>query len=92
MPDACMLLPRWRCSTHHLPGWPARRWLVPLSVTAPLRAAPAAALQGTKLAPACEAAGLQSFPTWVIGGQVLEGEQTFEQLEAALAKVQPAAP
>ena len=46
------------------------------------------------MAAACLAApggGLQGFPTWVIGGQQLVGEQTFEQLEAALAKTAAAA-
>ncbi|EFN57922.1 hypothetical protein CHLNCDRAFT_50574 [Chlorella variabilis] len=48
----------------------------------------------TKMAAVCEAApgGLQGFPTWVIGGEQLVGEQTFEQLEAALAKAEAAAP
>lgn len=51
-------------------------------------------LQDTKMAAVCEAApgGLQGFPTWVIGGEQLVGEQTFEQLEAALAKAEAAAP
>lgn len=38
------------------------------------------------MAPACQAAGLEGFPTWVIGNQKLVGEQTFEQLEEALTK------
>jgi Thioredoxin len=41
-------------------------------------------LQGTKLAPACSAAGLQSFPTWIINGEKVEGEQTFDRLEGLL--------
>lgn len=47
----------------------------------------------TKLAAVCQDApgGLQGFPTWVIGGEQLVGEQTFEQLEAALAKLEAAA-
>ena len=38
------------------------------------------------MAPACQAAGLEGFPTWVIGEQRLKGEQSFEKLEAALEK------
>lgn len=44
---------------------------------------------------ACLAApgGLTGFPTWVMpGGEQLVGEQTFEQLEAALARSAAAAP
>jgi hypothetical protein len=44
-----------------------------------------AALQGSKLAPACSAAGLQSFPTWIIKGEKVEGEQSFDTLEGLLA-------
>lgn len=39
---------------------------------------------GGKLAEACTAAGLQSFPTWIIDGQKLEGEQSLDKLEALL--------
>ena len=42
--------------------------------------------QGTKIEPACAAAGLEGFPSWIINGRQYSGEQTFEQLEAALAK------
>ena len=42
-------------------------------------------LQGSKLAPACSAAGLQNFPTWIIKGEKLEGAQTFDTLEGLLA-------
>lgn len=35
---------------------------------------------------ACVTAGIEGFPSWVIGGEKLEGEQTFEELEAALAR------
>ena len=42
-------------------------------------------LQGSKLAPACSEAGLQSFPTWIIKGEKVEGEQTFDTLEGLLA-------
>jgi len=38
-------------------------------------------------APVCTAAGIQGFPSWVMpGGEVLEGEQTFEVLEGALQR------
>merc|ERR1712094_20367 len=40
--------------------------------------------KGSKGNPACNAAGVKAFPTWVIKGQTFEGEQTFEQLEQAL--------
>lgn len=43
----------------------------------------------TKMAAVCEAApgGLTGFPTWVMpGGEQLVGEQTFDQLEAALER------
>ena len=40
--------------------------------------------KGSKGNPACNAAGVKAFPTWVIKGQTIEGEQTFEQLEQAL--------
>ena len=43
-------------------------------------------VQGTKIEPSCAAAGLKGFPSWVINGKQLSGEQTFEQLEAALSK------
>ena len=42
---------------------------------------------GSGPAPACTAAGILGFPSWVMpGGEVLEGEQTFEALDAALAR------
>ena len=42
---------------------------------------------GTGPAPTCTAAGIQGFPSWVLpGGEVLEGEQSFEALEAALKR------
>jgi hypothetical protein len=47
------------------------------------------------MAPACQTVpgGLEGFPTWIIGGEKLKGEQTFEQLEAALARASdPATP
>lgn len=45
--------------------------------------------QGVKLAPACDAAKLNGFPSWIINGNLIEGEQTLEALERALG--QPAA-
>jgi uncharacterized membrane protein len=41
--------------------------------------------QGSKLASACSEAGLQNFPTWIIKGEKLEGEQSFDTLEGLLA-------
>lgn len=40
--------------------------------------------RGVEMAPACKDAGLNGFPTWIIGNQRLEGEQSFDALEAAL--------
>jgi hypothetical protein len=40
--------------------------------------------QGVQLAPACAAVPVRAFPTWVIGAQVIEGEMTFDALDAAL--------
>lgn len=54
--------------------------------TPPAHPALSALLQGVQMAPACQAAGLEGFPTWVIGGERLMGEQTLEELEEALAK------
>ena len=42
--------------------------------------------QGVEMAPACTAAGLQGFPTWVIGSTRIEGAQTLETLEKALSE------
>ncbi len=36
------------------------------------------------LADACEVAGVQAFPTWVINGKVIEGDMSLELLENAL--------
>jgi hypothetical protein len=47
------------------------------------------------MAEACTTApgGLQGFPTWIMpSGEQLVGEQSFEALEAALAKAAAAAP
>lgn len=43
--------------------------------------------QGVEIAPACKEANLSGFPTWVIGGERFEGEQSLDVLEAALAKL-----
>jgi hypothetical protein len=40
--------------------------------------------QGIDMVPACKAADLEGFPTWVIGGKHLAGAQSFETLEQAL--------
>eukprot|EP00884_Botryococcus_braunii_P010965 jgi/Botrbrau1/19870/Bobra.0856s0002.2 len=45
--------------------------------------------KGVKLASACQSANLNGFPSWIINGNLIEGEQTLEELERALA--QPAA-
>jgi uncharacterized membrane protein len=73
----------------HLP--PCRAHLPCLPACPPC---PPACLQDTQMAEVCKTApgGLTGFPTWIIGGEQLVGEQTFEQLEAALAKLQAAAP
>lgn len=47
-------------------------------------------LQDTKLAPQCSAVGLQSFPTWIINGEKLEGEQSFAKLEEKLESLSAA--
>lgn len=45
--------------------------------------------KSVELAPACAAVdGLKGFPTWVIGGRTLEGEQSFETLAAEVARVE----
>jgi protein-disulfide isomerase len=36
------------------------------------------------MAPACDAAGVKAFPTWVINGQKIEGQQSLEALAALL--------
>lgn len=40
--------------------------------------------QDTKMTDACASANLQAFPTWIIDGKKLEGEQTFEKLKSML--------
>jgi hypothetical protein len=42
------------------------------------------ALQGIRIERACDAAGVRAFPTWVIKGNVTEGEMDFAGLKAAL--------
>ena len=41
-------------------------------------------LQGIRMAPACEDAGVRAFPTWVVNGRTVEGELSLEALEAEL--------
>ena len=49
------------------------------------RSALACGVQGVQMATACQAAGLEGFPTWVMpDGTKLVGEQTFSKLESAL--------
>ncbi|XP_077220465.1 thiol-disulfide oxidoreductase LTO1-like isoform X2 [Tasmannia lanceolata] len=36
--------------------------------------------RGRKIAEACKDVGIEGFPTWVIKGKVLSGEQTFSEL------------
>lgn len=38
------------------------------------------------MAQECRAAKLEGFPMWEINGKKISGEQSFKQLEAALAK------
>lgn len=40
--------------------------------------------RGIKIADVCDAAGVRSFPTWIIGNEVLEGGQPIATLEAKL--------
>lgn len=42
--------------------------------------------RGVPPASACVAAGVQGFPSWAVGGRLVEGEQSFDDLEAALAR------
>jgi hypothetical protein len=39
-----------------------------------------------KIAPACEAAGVKAFPTWVIGGTATEGQLELSALQEMLDK------
>ena len=45
-------------------------------------------LQGVKISPACEEAGVKAFPTWVINGTLTEGELDLNALEAMLQEGQ----
>lgn len=47
-------------------------------------------LQGVSMAKSCSDAGVRAFPTWVIGGKILEGEQTFDKLDTELKALQEA--
>ncbi len=49
------------------------------------------AAQGVPMAAVCKDADLQSFPTWIIDGQKLEGEQSFAKLRSLLPAARPAA-
>jgi hypothetical protein len=40
--------------------------------------------QGVDVAAACKEADIKAFPTWVINGQITEGELDLEQVAAAL--------
>lgn len=40
--------------------------------------------KGVKIQPECAAAGVQGFPSWIIGDKHYEGERSFGQLEEAL--------
>lgn len=46
----------------------------------------------TPPAKACVDAQIDGFPTWVVGSERLEGEQTFDQLEKALDKAEKRSP
>ncbi|KAI8470427.1 MAG: hypothetical protein J3K34DRAFT_368500 [Monoraphidium minutum] len=61
--------------------------------------------RGAPIAPACAAVPVKAFPTWVIAGEVVEGELEFDEITArldaaegggaaaaALASAAPAAP
>ncbi len=41
-------------------------------------------MQGGGVAKECIDAGVKAFPTWIIKGQLIEGEQNFAALEAAI--------
>ena len=41
-------------------------------------------MQGTKIADACQEAGVRAFPTWSINGKTIEGELSLEELEKEL--------
>ena len=45
----------------------------------------AACMQDVKLAQECVDANLSGFPAWIINGKKLDGEQSFDKLDAELA-------
>ncbi|EFJ41997.1 hypothetical protein VOLCADRAFT_107426 [Volvox carteri f. nagariensis] len=47
--------------------------------------------RGEKVAPACEAANVRAFPTWVIGGKTLEGELQLDEVEREVQRAEAAA-
>ena len=47
-------------------------------------------MQDVKLAQECMDANLSGFPAWIINGKKLDGEQSFDKLEAELAAAAPA--
>jgi len=47
--------------------------------------------KGAKADAACEAVPVKAFPTWVIGGRVIEGELDLDELEEMLNSDQRAA-
>ncbi|GIL84640.1 hypothetical protein Vretimale_14537 [Volvox reticuliferus] len=47
--------------------------------------------RGEKVAPACAAANIRAFPTWVIGGKTIEGELQLDELEKELVRAEAAA-
>ncbi len=49
-------------------------------------------MQDVKLAKECVDANLTGFPAWIINGKKLDGEQSFDKLEAELAAAAAAAP
>ena len=42
--------------------------------------------RGVGLAAACQGPDIKGFPTWVIGDELIEGEQSFDELEAAVTR------
>ncbi|GLI59163.1 hypothetical protein VaNZ11_000990 [Volvox africanus] len=47
--------------------------------------------RGEKVAPACEAANVRAFPTWMIGGRTIEGELQLDEVEKELLRAEAAA-
>mmetsp|Transcript_12734 Transcript_12734/g.24030 ORF Transcript_12734/g.24030 Transcript_12734/m.24030 type:complete len:84 (+) Transcript_12734:3205-3456(+) len=48
---------------------------------------PAGWKKGTKEAAACESNDVRGFPTWIINGEKIEGDQTLEDLEFTVDKI-----